>query len=176
MGTWCRGGPDRATVGGSLSSISTEGCQNWVAKWVSAGVSLLATPEKTQEFGVPRYKTWRSRNDNSLHVFCAAGSEAFEALPAAVRDLGPWIGGPEGELERLRLPYRVLLSEQGFVLLYCHVSELQLEAANARALHAANAECPQCKASGRVPMHHGLKDKECPRCGGRGWVRAPSGR
>jgi hypothetical protein len=26
--------------------------------------------------------------------------------------------------------------------------------------------------SGRVRMHHGLRDKECPRCGGRGWIRA----
>ena len=79
-------------------------------------------------------------------------------------------------LERLRLPYRVLLSEQGFVLLYCHVSQLQLEVANASALHTANTECPQCKATGRVLMHHGLRDKECPRCGGRGWVRATPGR
>jgi hypothetical protein len=21
-----------------------------------------------------------------------------------------------------------------------------------------------------VPMHHGLRDKECPRCAGRGWI------
>jgi hypothetical protein len=66
--------------------------------------------------------------------------------------------------------------QQGFVLLYCHVSQLQLEAANVRSLHTANAECPQCKATGRVPMHHGLRDKECPRCGGRWWVRSPSAR
>jgi hypothetical protein len=104
------------------------------------------------------------------------GSEAFESLPAPIRNLGPWTAGPEGELERLRLPYRALLGEQGFVLLYCHVSQLQLEAANVRALHTANSECPQCKASRRVPMHHGLRDKECPRCGGRGWVRATPGR
>jgi len=55
--------------------------------------------------------------------------------------LGPWTGGPEGD-ERLRLPYRVLLGEQGFGLVYCHVSQLQLEAANARSLRAANTECP----------------------------------
>jgi hypothetical protein len=84
-------------------------------------------------------------------VLCAEGSEAFESLPAPIRNLGPWTGGPEGEVERLRLPYRVLLGEQGFVLLYCHVSQLQLEGANARSLHAANTECTQCKATGRVP-------------------------
>jgi hypothetical protein len=31
------------------------------------------------------------------------------------------------------------------------------------------------KGTGRVPMHHGLRDKECPRCGVRGWIKA-SGR
>jgi putative ABC transport system substrate-binding protein len=29
--------------------------------WVSAAVTLLVTPEKTSEFGVSRYKVWRSR-------------------------------------------------------------------------------------------------------------------
>jgi hypothetical protein len=81
---------------------------------------------------VSRYKVWRSRKD-SIHVLCTEGSEAFESLPAPIRNLGPWTGGPEGELERLRLP---------FVVLYCHVSQLQLEAANARALHNSNTECP----------------------------------
>jgi len=27
-----------------------------------------------------------------------------------------------------------------------------------------------------APMHHGLRDKECPRCGGRGWIKAMPGR
>ena len=53
------------------------------------------------------------------------------AGPDPIRNLGPWTGGPEREVERLRLPYRALLGEQGFVLLYCHVSQLQLEAARA---------------------------------------------
>ena len=30
------------------------------------------------------------------------------------------------------------------------------------ALHPAYTECPACKGSGRVPMHHGLRGKECP--------------
>jgi hypothetical protein len=102
-----------------------------------------------------RYKCWRSRKDTHLHLLCAEGSEAFEALPVAIRNLGPWTGGPQGDVDRLRLPYRVMLGEQGFVLLYCHVSQMQLEAADVRALHPANAQC-----------------QTCPRCGGRGWVRA----
>jgi len=58
-----------------------------------------------------RYKVWRSNKDKELHLLCAEGAEAFEALPAAIRDLGPWTGSKEGDVERLRLPYRVLLNE-----------------------------------------------------------------
>src|SRR5262245_39202652 len=44
------------------------------------------------------------------------GAEA-EALPVAIRSLGPWTGGAEGEVNRLRFPYRMMLGEQGFVVL-----------------------------------------------------------
>jgi len=120
-----------------------------------------------------RYKVWRSRKDSSLHLLCAEGAEAFNALPAAIRHLGPWTGGADGDVNRLRLPYRSMLTEQGFAVIYAPVAQLQLEAvAGVHALHPANTKCPQCKGTGRVPMHHGLRDKECPRCGGRGWVKA----
>jgi len=36
---------------------------------------------------------------------------AFESLPVVNRNLGPWTGGPEGDIDRLRLPYRVMLGE-----------------------------------------------------------------
>jgi len=71
-----------------------------------------------------RYKTWRSRNDTHLHVLCGEGSEAFESLPVAIRNLGPWTGGPDGDVDWLRLPYRILLNEQRFVVIHAHVSEL----------------------------------------------------
>jgi hypothetical protein len=58
-------------------------------------------------------------------------------LPAEIRQLGPWSGGAEGEVDRLRRPLRLLLAEQGFVLLHCHVSKLQLEAATMHTLHPA---------------------------------------
>ena len=120
-----------------------------------------------------RYKVWRCNKDKSLHLLCGEGSGAFNALPAAIRHLGPWTGGAEGQISRLRLPYRVTLAEQGFVVIYEHVSKLQLEASGGtHALHPANTDCPQCEGKGRVPMHHGLRDKECPRCGGRGWIKA----
>jgi hypothetical protein len=52
----------------------------------------------------------------------------------------------EGEVDRLRLPYRPLLAEQGFVILHCHVTKLELKAvAGVRALQASGqVECPQC--------------------------------
>lgn len=48
-------------------------------------------------------------------------------------------------------------------------------------LHAVTTECPECKGKKRVPMHHGLRDedlrdRECPWCGGRGWVKSHKSR
>jgi hypothetical protein len=86
---------------------------------------------------------------------------------------GPWHGSKEGEIDRLRLPYRVMLGEQGFAIVYAHVSRLQLEAANVRVTE--NTKCPARKGDGHVPMHGGLRDKDCPRCGGKGWIKAPPG-
>jgi len=120
-----------------------------------------------------RYKVWRSNKDKSVHLLCGEGTEAFNTLPAAIRHLGLWTGGAEGEVQRLRLPYCSMLTEQGFVVVYAPVAQLQLEAiAGTHALHPANTDCPQCKGTGRVPMHHGLRDKACARCGGHGWVKA----
>lgn len=120
-----------------------------------------------------RYKVWRSSKDKSLHLLCGNGREAFAALPATIRHLGPWSGGAEGEINRLRLPYRSMLAEQAFVVIYAAVAQLQLETvAGVHALHPANPECPECNGKGRVPMHHGLRNKECPRCGGRGWIKS----
>ena len=128
----------------------------------------------TAQIGVRvRYKTWRSRKDTSLHVLCVEGSQAFESLPVAIRNLGPWTGGPEGEVDRLRLPYRALLGEQGFAIIYQHVSKLDLETTSLRA-PTANIECPMCKGSGHLPMHGGLRQKDCPRCGGKGWIKPPA--
>jgi len=74
---------------------------------------------------------------------------------ATCRNLGPWTGGAEGEVDRLWLPYRILLNEQKFVVIHAHVSELQLEAARVQEVH--NADCPECKGKGEVPQHGGLR-------------------
>jgi hypothetical protein len=39
-----------------------------------------------------------------------------------------WTGGAEGDVNRLRLPYRSMLAERGFAVIYEHVLKLQLEA------------------------------------------------
>jgi len=49
-----------------------------------------------------RCKVWPSNKDKSLHLFSGEGAEAFSALPAASRHLGPWTGGAEGDINRLR--------------------------------------------------------------------------
>jgi len=122
-----------------------------------------------------RYKVWRSNNDKELHLLCGEGAGAFNALPTYIRQLGPWTGSKEGDVEQLRLPLRILLAEQGFVVLHCRVSRLQLEAPKVAGLHPANVDCPECKGTGQVDQHGGLRKKTCPRCGGRGWTRS-SGR
>src|SRR5262249_58687859 len=46
----------------------------------------------------------------------------------SIRNLGPWTGSKEGEVQRLRLPYRTMLTEQGVMIVYAHISKLNLEA------------------------------------------------
>jgi len=36
-----------------------------------------------------RYKVWQSNKNRYLHLLCGEGAEAFSALPAAIRHLGP---------------------------------------------------------------------------------------
>jgi len=99
-----------------------------------------------------------------------SGAPAFEALPVAIRNLGPWTGSKEGEVGHLRLPLCSLLIDQGFVIVYAHVSKLNIEnSIGTHGLHPANVECPDCKGTGQVDQHGGLRQKSCWRCAGRGW-------
>jgi hypothetical protein len=90
--------------------------------------------------------------------------------------MGPWTGGPEGAIDRLRLPFRVMLSLQGFTVVYAPVAQLELEMTPgaSHATQPANAECPQCHGDGHVQQHGGQED--LPKCNGCGWVRATPGR
>ena len=124
-----------------------------------------------------RYKVWRSNKDKEVHLLCAEGGEAFEALPAAIRGLGPWTGSKEGDVGHLRLALRSLLIDQGFVVIHAHVSKLNLEnPISNHGLHPANVECPDCNGTGEVDQHGGLRKKSCWRCAGRGWIKSPVGR
>jgi hypothetical protein len=117
-----------------------------------------------------RYKCWRSVRGKHLHVLCGEGSEAFEALPASIRELGPWQGSKEGDVANLRLPLRLLLAEQGFTVVHARLSKLDLEARRAIQSAVDNRPCPDCGGTGDVPQHGGLRRKNCWRCGGRGWL------
>lgn len=72
-----------------------------------------------------RYEVSRSHSDRSIQVICREGE--FYSLPHAILHLGPWQGGREGNIERLKPAYRALLSEQGFVLVYRHPLEFPPE-------------------------------------------------
>ena len=80
-----------------------------------------------------RYKCWRAtaaddRGDptGQIHVLCHEG-EAFDHLPVRIRHLGPWIGSKEGEIANLKPHYRMLLAEQGFVLIYARPVQFKPE-------------------------------------------------
>lgn len=72
-----------------------------------------------------RYQLSRSGTDRSIHVICREGE--YYTLPHAILHLGPWQGGGEGDIERLKPAYRALLSEQGFVLVCRHLLEFAPE-------------------------------------------------
>jgi len=93
------------------------------------------------------YKVWCSNKDKELHLLCADGVDAFEALPA-IRNLGPWTGSKEGEADRLRLPYRSMLTQQAFTIVYAHSSKLNLEAPK---------DPPACSASDVLRMNKVFK-------------------
>jgi len=76
-----------------------------------------------------RYKTWRSQKDTALDLIARDGAEALDALPAAIQHLGPWAGAKEGDLARLRLVYRLLVEEQGFVVVHRPATSFDPEAA-----------------------------------------------
>jgi len=75
-----------------LLKVRFRGATPWLASY-SLALSALSM----------RFEVWRSKKDKGLHLLCGEGAEAFNALPAAIRHLGPWTGGAEGDIKRLRL-------------------------------------------------------------------------
>jgi hypothetical protein len=72
-----------------------------------------------------RYEAVRSVNDKSLHVIFNEG--AFDALPQRIRHLGPWQGLTGGDINLLKLHYRLQLAEQGFVVVHQHLASFSAE-------------------------------------------------
>ena len=60
-------------------------------------------------------------------------------------------------MDRLRLPYRSMLAELGFTIVYAHISKLNLETPTGPPVLGGQAECPDCKGSGEVDQHSGLQ-------------------
>lgn len=60
------------------------------------------------------YVLLRSHSDKHVHLLCRDGG--FEALPDTVRHQGPWNVLQRGEIARLKLPYKVGLERDGYVL------------------------------------------------------------
>jgi hypothetical protein len=77
---------------GTGSQILIDCTQVSLPNWAAAAM-LVELP--AVQIGVcVRYKVWRSNKDKRLHLLCAEGAEAFEALPAAVLEAqrAPLIG------------------------------------------------------------------------------------
>jgi hypothetical protein len=68
-----------------------------------------------------RYEVVRSVADKSLHVIFTEGT--FDSLPQRVRHLGPWQGLTGGDIDSLKLHYRLQLAGQGFVIVYQHIAD-----------------------------------------------------
>jgi hypothetical protein len=61
-----------------------------------------------------RYQTFRSVSDTHVFVICYDGR--FDELPDHVRHQGPWQGMQRGEIERLKLEYRLALDRDRYVV------------------------------------------------------------
>jgi len=73
-----------------------------------------------------RYKAWRSQADKNLNVICR--DREFENLPLRIRSLGPWQGGREGDINDLKLQYRLQIEQQGFAIVYQPIGVFSPEA------------------------------------------------
>ncbi len=63
------------------------------------------------------YEVHRSIHDGRLHIINRHDT-FYSVMPICIRHLGPWETMGRGELDDLRLHYRLMIIEQGFVVLY----------------------------------------------------------
>lgn len=69
---------------------------------------------------VMRYDIVRSVHDKSVHLIFREGT--FDTLPTRIKSMGPWQGLTGGAMKELKLHYRLQVAEQGFVVLYQHLT------------------------------------------------------
>jgi hypothetical protein len=74
----------------------------------------------------PQYQTFRSLSDNHVHLICLDGE--FEKLPDDIRHQGPWQSMSGGEVEALKLEYRLALARDGYALVRCELAVFKPEA------------------------------------------------
>ena len=73
------------------------------------------------------YQTFRSVSDTHVFVICRDGT-FYDAVPADVRKQGPWQGQHRGEIEALKLEYRLALAWDGYALVRCDAAVFKPEA------------------------------------------------
>jgi hypothetical protein len=73
-----------------------------------------------------RYQALCSIPNKRTHLICHV--EELGALPAHVRQLGPWRLSCTGEIGRLKREYRRALSENGYALVRCELAVFKPEA------------------------------------------------
>jgi hypothetical protein len=73
------------------------------------------------------YQTLRSVSDNHVFVICKDG-KFYESVPEKVRHQGPWQVNRRGEIEKLKLEYRLALARDGYALVKCELAVFKPEA------------------------------------------------
>ena len=62
-----------------------------------------------------RYEVNRSQRDKEIHVIYRE-ERFYEDVPMEIRHGGPWWGTGSGRIADLKLPYRVALERDGYVV------------------------------------------------------------
>jgi hypothetical protein len=72
------------------------------------------------------YQTLRSVSNHHVFVLCYDGS-FYDAVPDDVRKQGPWQGQHRGEVECIKLEYRLALARDGYALVRCELAVFKPE-------------------------------------------------
>ena len=125
----------------------------------SSSWMIKPNPRRCSLFGRSR---WSSRSNELSSFISRSRNRAWTAAVDIARRVDPV--GPAAE-RAPAVSSGSLLIDQGFVIVYAHASKLNIEnAIGTHGLHPANVDCPDCKGTGQVDQHGGLRQKSCWRC------------